>query len=147
METKRTAHVQPEGPEHIVEREERIGQAQQRPVPGGQRRRPVDTVAEFVTQALPPSEAEQERFEGFRCAVRRTEQLRTHLCAELPDRGIGLEPLRDPFGQGGSEKITGQEQAQPEDAPAARCLGLCQHSSLIHPLMDAEQFRHVAEPP
>jgi hypothetical protein len=66
MEPDGTAHIQPDGPEQIVEREQGIGQAQQRPVPGGQRRWSMDTVAEFVTQALPPSEAAQERFKDLR---------------------------------------------------------------------------------
>jgi hypothetical protein len=35
MEPDGTAHIQPEGPEQRVEREEGIGTAQQRPVPGG----------------------------------------------------------------------------------------------------------------
>jgi hypothetical protein len=66
MEPDGMAHVQPEGPEQIVEREQGIGQAQQRTVTCGQGRWSMDTVAEFVTQALPPPEAEQERFKDLR---------------------------------------------------------------------------------
>ena len=38
MEPDGTAYIQPDGPEQIVEREQGIGQAQQRTVTGGQRR-------------------------------------------------------------------------------------------------------------
>jgi hypothetical protein len=66
MDLNGTARIQPDGPEQIVEREQGIGQALQRTVTGGQRRWSMDTVAEFVTQALPPPEAEQERFKDLR---------------------------------------------------------------------------------
>jgi hypothetical protein len=58
--------MEPDGPEQIVEREQGTGQAQQRTVTGGQRRWSMDTMAEFVTQALPPPEAELERFKDLR---------------------------------------------------------------------------------
>jgi hypothetical protein len=58
--------MEPDGPEQIVEREQGIGPAQQRAVTGGQRRWSMDIMAEFVTQALPPPEAEQERFKDLR---------------------------------------------------------------------------------
>ena len=66
MEPDGTAYIQPDGPEQTVQREEGIGQAQQRPVSSSQSRWSMDTVAEFVAQALPPPEAEQERFKDLR---------------------------------------------------------------------------------
>ena len=62
-------------------------------------------------------------------------------CAKPSDRGIGLEPLHDAFGQGGTAKIARQEQTQQEGAPVARRLGWFQLSPPIDPLMDAEKFQ------